>query len=379
MKTLIITQTIGKGHDFIAKAIKNGLDLQAEESKVIQLFGYSEKEVRLQDKLYLTLTKYFPRIYSAFWFKYRKRTKQTPSFFIRRVIKKCSDYVLNEIKKYTPDNIICTHNNAGALISYFKENNLISSEIKTYVAVTDYCACPCWESCTKVDYLFTPHELTHFEFIERGFNKEKLLPVGIPVAPKFFAHQDKAKCKKFFGLDKEKFTVCVVSGGNCMTKVSTLIKVLLKKRLDVQFLVVTGKNKKQFQQVEKLKKLYPDSKIINLGFCDCMEKVFTVGDVVFTRGGGSAITEQIVKNIPIIFREKLIINEKINKKIFTDFGVGLSMNRISDAPKILEFLLKNPLELEEIKKRQKLFVKENFVKNIVDFVLERENSINKAQ
>ena len=100
---------------------------------------------------------------------------------------------------------------------------------------------------------------------------------------------------------------------------------------------------------------------------------------MFTRGGGSAITEQIVKNIPIIFREKLIINEKINKKIFTDFGVGLSMNRISDAPKILEFLLKNPLELEEIKKRQKLFVKENFVKNIVDFVLERENSINKAQ
>ncbi len=374
MRNLIITQTIGEGHNFIAKAIESALTLRGEECKVIQLYGYSEREVKKQNKLFLNLTKYFPRIYSWFWFKYKKRTKQSPNVFVRSVIKKCSSHVLKEIEAYSPDNIICTHNNAGALISYFKESKQISSEIKTYGVATDYCACPCWESCTKLDYLFTPHEFTHLEYVERGFTKEQLLPFGIPVAPKFLIEQNKAECKKYFGLDENKFTVCVLGGGNCLTKASTLLKVLLEKKFDIQFIVITGKNKKQFNAVEKLKNAYPERQVVNLGFCECMEKVFSAGDVLFTRGGGCGITEQIVKNIPIVFREGLIINERVNKSIFTDFGASLSMERLSDAPKILKLLLENGEMLEKIKERQRLFRKENSVLNIVDFIVKTQRS-----
>ena len=56
MRTLIISMTCGEGHNQIAKAIKRELDDRNEESKIIQLYGYSEKEISRQNKAFQLLT-----------------------------------------------------------------------------------------------------------------------------------------------------------------------------------------------------------------------------------------------------------------------------------------------------------------------------------
>ena len=100
-----------------------------------------------------------------------------------------------------------------------------------------------------------------------------------------------------------------------------------------------------------------------------MEKVYTASDLIFTRAGGSTISEQITKQVPIVFRENLIINERINKKLFVSLGAGVSMGKISDAAKILQDVLKNRNLLKNIKNCQKTLKQENSTFNIADFII----------
>ena len=74
-----------------------------------------------------------------------------------------------------------------------------------------------------------------------------------------------------------------------------------------------NKNKKQFDKVNKLIQKHKLNNISNYGFCTCLDVVYSASDVVISRAGGMGLTEQLNKHIPFILREKLIINEKINK------------------------------------------------------------------
>jgi len=227
MKTLIISMTCGEGHNYIAKAIKSELDLLNEDCKIIQLYGYSDKEVQRQNKLFLNTCKYIPSLYEKIWLKLRSRNPKRPSSIVKKTIKSCDKYLLSEIEKYNPDNIICTHNNASAVISYFKKENKIPAHIKTYTIAFDYCVCPYWEFSTDCDYIITPHEFTHNEYLEKGFNSAQLLPFGLPVDEKYTKSINKQQARETLGINPEIFTVALYSGGNCLSKASKFITIFL--------------------------------------------------------------------------------------------------------------------------------------------------------
>lgn len=369
MKTLLISMTCGEGHNYIAKAIKNGLDQKGTESKIIQLYGYSDKEIKRQNDLFLSACKFIPHIYEKIWLNQRKRNPQKESLVINKVIKDCKDYVLKEIHEYNPDVIITTHNNAGAVVSYLKQNKLISDKIVTYGTAFDYCLCPYWETNTNLDYIVTPHERTHKDFIERGFKEKQLLDFGLPVDKKYTITLDKKEIRKELGLDENLFTIILYSGGNCISKASTIIKELIKHNLPIQIVAICGKNKKEHEKVNKIIKKNNLTNILNLGFCDFIDKLYSAGDLVFTRGGGMGLTEQINKNIPFVLREKLIINERINKKLFTDWGLSMRLDKLSDAPKVLKYLLNNKEKIESMKNKSKEFCKPNSTQNFVEFII----------
>lgn len=369
MKNLIISMTCGEGHNYIAKAIKKELDLRGEDAYIIQLYGFSEKEVKRQNKLFLSACKYIPHIYEQIWLKLRKRNPKKKSSVINGVIKDCKDYILKEIEKYNPDNIICTHNNAGAVVDYLKREGKLSKKIKTYAIAFDYCLCPYWETCTNLDYIVTPHEFTHQSFLDRGFKENQLLPFGLSVDKKYTVKIDKSEARKTLGLKEDVFTVVLYSGGNCLSKASSLIKKLTKLDLDIQIAAICGRNQKEFDRIDKIIKKKQLKNILNIGFCSNIDLIYSAGDVVFTRGGGMGLTEQINKNIPFVLRENLIINERINKKLFTQMGLSKEMNKLSDGPKILTELYNNPDLLLGMSEKAQELCKPNSTAQFVDYLL----------
>lgn len=55
--------TCGEGHNHVAKALKTELDERGVENKIFQLFGFDEKEVERQNKIFLNACKFIPHLY----------------------------------------------------------------------------------------------------------------------------------------------------------------------------------------------------------------------------------------------------------------------------------------------------------------------------
>ncbi len=368
MKTLIITMTCGEGHNQIAKGIKAELDSRGQDNKIIQLYGYSEKEVKRQNKLFLFASKRIPHIYGSIWHRLRKRPIDKPSSIIRGAINQCKDYVLKEIQEYKPDNIICVHTNAGAVVDYLKKQGYLNG-IKTYGVVFDYCLCPYWEFSRGLDYVILPADYMVSDIKERGFRDEQILTLGLPVDPKYTKKLDKLETRKELGLERDAFVIVLYSGGNCLSGAYKLIRQLEKCKQNIQIVAICGRNKKEYNKIKKYILKKHINNIVLEGFCTKLDMYYSASDLVFTRGGGMGLTEQINKNIPFVLREKLIINEDINKRLFADMGLGLAMDKVSEAPKIVEELINNPKKLSSMSKKAEEIAKPNSTKDLVDFVL----------
>lgn len=367
MKVLIVSMTCGEGHNQIAKAIKNKLDSKNVESKIIQLYGFSEREIIKQNKMFLRACKFIPHLYGSIWERMRKKPFKG---YIKGVIKDCEKHIQKQIEDYNPDAIVCTHNNAGAVVANLKKEGKLQNHVKTYSIVFDYCLCPYWESNNEIDFIILPHENMKDEMIKRGFIEEQLLPFGLPIDEKFTRVIDKKTARSELGLDADKFTVILYSGGNCLSSAYKIIKKLNKCKSNIQIVAICGRNKKEFNKIEKFIKKTGQTNILNLGFCDCLDKVFSAGDVVFSRCGGMGLTEQINKHIPFILREKLIINEKINKYYFAYLGLAIAMDKLKEASKIVDDLVENREKLKLMIEKSVEFAKPSSTSNLVEHILD---------
>lgn len=368
MRVLIISMTVGEGHNQIAKAVANSLTKNGAEVKIAQLYGYSPKETERQNKIYLSACKYVPHIYEKIWLRTCKKPIKS---YIRGVIKDCESHVLKEIESYRPDAVVCTHNNAGAVVSHLKEAGKIDGKIKTYSIVFDYCICPYWEYNAGLDYAVLPDDNMIEGMKEKGFKAEQLLPLGLPVDEKYTVKLDKAATREKLGLDRDKFTVALYSGGNCVSSAYKIIKQLLKCKTDIQIVAICGKNKKEYEKVNKLIAKNGLKNVLNYGFCTCLDEVYSACDLVITRGGGMGVTEQINKHIPFVSREKLILNEKINKIYFEKIGLSVPMQKLSDAPKVVDMLAGNPEKLADMAKNAEKFCKPNATADLVNHILNK--------
>ncbi len=358
--------TCGEGHNHIAKAIKNSLEEREIESKTIQVFGYSEKEIIKQNKLFLRTCRYIPHIYDAIW---RYMCKKPLKSYMKGVIKQCKDYILDRINEYNPDVIICTHNYAGAVVGYLKAQGLLGQNIKTYTVVFDYALCPYWETNANLDYAVLPHEFMIPDMKKKGYTDEQLLPFGLPVDKKFTVELDKKTAREELGLEQDKFTVVLYSGGNCASSAHGIIKKLLKCKHEIFIIAICGKNKREYKRVEKLIKKKNLKNVLNIGFCNYLDKIYSAADMSFSRGGSEGLTEELNKHIPIVLRERLIINEKINKKLFPKLGLGISMKRRKEAPYIVDMLIENKELLTRMSEKAKEFCKPNATKDLVEHIL----------
>lgn len=364
--------TCGEGHNQIAKALKNALDEKNVETKIVQLFGFSENEVQKQNKLFLNACKYIPHMYELIWNIQRKRNpKRKEKGYMSTVIRACKDYIQKQIQEFEPNVIICTHNNAGAVVGALKREGKLDN-VTTYGVVFDYCLCPYWESNTDLDYVVLPHENLIDEMIEKGFEKSQLLPFGLVVDKKFTRDMSKEEARKILGIDPNVFAVALYSGGNCASANFPLVKTLAKHNKDVTIVSICGKNETQKKLIDNFVQKNDLKSVLNIGFCTNLDVVYSACDLVFSRGGGMGLTEQINKGIPFVLREKLLINEDINKKMFCSLGMARGLKKISDAPKIVEELKNNPKKLEEMRKNTQNFCKHNSTETFVDFIIDKE-------
>lgn len=332
MKAVILTMTSGEGHNQIAKTVAEKLRQMGVECEITDIFRHDGFEYRFNNWGYLFLCRYLPHCYDFVWkkLKFRKSSRRYHGT-AQKEVEKIADTIEAKIGSADFDFFVCTHPYCAMLCDFWKRHGKFTNK-KSFALLTDILPHPLWESAICCDYVLTPSEESFAQLRNKGFCDNQLVACGFPVAESFCV-KDKTETRNKLGL-KDTFTVLVTSGGFGIGQNQKVAKKLAKSSLQV--LCVNGHNKKSFEKVKKL--AAKNGNIHNYGFVNNMNELMNASNVVVAKGGAGTLFEALNCHLPIIVREKAIINERENADILQKAGAAIKLKRLSDICTIVEKL-----------------------------------------
>ena len=255
MKILFLSVPTGGGHHQAAKAMES------------YFAGRNDVECRMLDiaenvnstladavsKGYILSTTITPKIYGSLYDLLDMRT--SPQGEVSKTIKFLSTAFRKKlyayIEAFRPDVIVSTHLFATITINRIATHHPITAKLISIV--TDFTIHPMWEQA-KSDYYITASELLSYQAIKKWGAVENVLPLGIPISPKFSKKVPPAEARKALGI-ADKFTVLVMMGSmGYGTHTLDMLKKLDSLEEDFQILVVCGSNDKLKAKVDKMKR-----------------------------------------------------------------------------------------------------------------------------
>ncbi|MCQ2385447.1 MAG: galactosyldiacylglycerol synthase [Clostridia bacterium] len=343
MKVLILSVTAGNGHNAAAGAIADMLKKQGVECKIDDTFLRINKMLyTVIAKGYLLLSSDFKHIYGSSYYRLEKRkgNSYAPSFtrfYYRFLIKR----IYRAIQDYDPDVIVSTHCFPATMLDIIKEKKGLRA--KTVGIVTDFVMHPFWEECLRLDKLVIANELLIPAAMRKGFNREQILPIGIPINSKFKNRTPKQEARRQLGLDPEKDTLLIMSGSMGYGHITRTLEELDRQPKDYQNIVVCGNNREAKEAIGK--KVWKKT-ILNLGFVSNVELLMDAADCIVSKPGGLTTSEALAKELPMIIFDPIAGQEERNVEFLQNCGAAMAISgaySLSDAiyqffhfPKLIE-------------------------------------------
>lgn len=371
-KVLILTVTAGEGHNSVASSLKTKFESYDDvKVKTLDIFKeYSSKtKAFFIDDGYRAACKYALGIYNMIYKALLKRDplkKETSP--AQKTIEKETPYILKAILDFKPDLILCTHFYGAIILTNIRK--LYPLNVKIGTVLTDYCVHPFWEATTGIDYIFTPCEEVESTLISKGFKKEQIVCLGLPVKEKFSINRNKNECREKLKLNKDLFTVMLMTGGGGFGGIKNLFKSLLKVKTPIQIIVINGKDKNSKKSISNIIKFSkPKHKIINLGFINNIEEYMCASDCLVGKCGGISTTESLCSRLPLISISRLAEQELANLKFLIEKNACFVIDVKHKLNKIIDEIIANPKLLEDKKKNIDKIRKPNALNDICEFML----------
>ncbi|KAI3348021.1 UDP-N-acetylglucosamine--LPS N-acetylglucosamine transferase [Clostridium botulinum] len=364
-KVLILTTSTGQGHNQAADSISASFENSGYKTIKYDFLYKSSKF--LSDLIvtgYEILASRFPSLYGLFYSltnnKFTNTLLKLVFFFTKKKLYK----LINETK---PDIIIATHSLSVNIVTSLKKHGLT---IPYIMIVTDFKAHYTYIN-QYVDAYITGSEYTKQSLIDKGINKDKIYPIGIPIKKIFYTKNNSLK-----NLNDDYFSLLLMSGSLGLNTISLVLKELLKSPHKLRITVVCGKNKKLENSLNNYcsNNSYDNKKLHILGFTKDIPVLMDYCDIIISKPGGLTVTESIVKNIPLIVPFAIPGQEMENTEFLVKSGYSIYIKDLNKINNTVEYLINNPMELKNLKDKLIVQASNYSVDEIVNIA---ENLINK--
>lgn len=345
MKIFIIHASAGFGHKKIAEAInESAVSLYGKDGvSLVDVLDFTSPFFKfLYSKVYIFLISRIKWLWAILFFLADTRYLKLLNDDLRRFNNKLFCYsFLNFIRKEQPDVVISTHFLVNELVSYLKERQEIRTKLISLI--TDFGVHNFWLA-KNVDIYVVACENTKEILISKQIKSEKIRVLGIPARRQFHKEIDKYTAREKIGINKDKFTVLILTGGIGMGPIYEIVKLLSK---EINIIVICGNNQKLYLY---LKRLNIDNLVV-LGWIDYVEEAMAVCDIAVTKPGGSTISECLVMGLPMIFFSIIPGQEMQNAKIISQNGLGFVLEKPAEIKDKILYLKDNQSEINLIKNR----------------------------
>ncbi len=366
MKGLILSITAGQGHNQTAKVISEEFNRRGIHTRYLDAYKYINPLLSDSiNKIYLMSTKNIPKIYGGMYRLAEKRNIQ-PKVGVRGMTKLTTSVLsrslVDMISDEDPDFIICTHIFAALLITYISSIEEIRA--KTIGVVTDFTVHPYWED-SFMDYYILPDKRLTIQGMKKGFPENRLVPLGIPIDPKFAVRHDKDEAKKMLGIDTE-HNILVMSGsmgfGNVVSEITELDK------LDIDFGIVTvsGRNKKLKHKIDGLE---TKKKLYSRGFTNKVDLFMDACDCIITKPGGLTTCEALAKEIPMLMNNPIPGQEDRNVEFLLNAGAAMKVSATNPLDEAVYQMFINDEHRRLMQENMRLLAKPYAARDLADFVI----------
>jgi 1,2-diacylglycerol 3-beta-galactosyltransferase len=320
-RVLILMCDSGGGHRSVADAIGGALEhlfpgrYQLHLSDIIA-DGFPFP-LNLAGRMYGPVVNRLPRSWGLLWHLSNGRRR---SPLLLRMVSPLGDGRIRDLLLNSrPDLIIATHPWGNHLPARLLREMGCNAPLVT--VVTDLVSIHHWWLCPDVDLCLVPTEQVRQLALEAGLAPEKVRMVGIPVDLKLAnPAKTKAELRREMGLEEDLFTVLLVGGGEGMGDVFPIARAVAQASLDLQLVVVTGRNEKLRARLERVSWEVPTRV---LGFATNMPALMHAADVLITKAGPSTISEALACGLPMLISGCLRGQEEGNTEWVVEQGAGL--------------------------------------------------------
>lgn len=367
IKVLILSIPTGGGHHQAAKAIetyfKNRGDAECKMLDIAENVNGALAEA--VSKGYILTTTAAPKLYGSLYELFDQR--ENPSTEASKTLKFLSQVFRKKlyayIKDFRPDVIVSTHPFASLTLNRIAKHHSIPAKLISIV--TDFTLHPTWEQ-VKSDYFVIASELLTYQAVKKWGTAEHVLPIGIPIHPKFAEKMPKDEARRELGID-DKFTVLVMMGSmGYGSQAKDVLKQLDKLEYDFQILMVCGSNAKLKRRVERLKL---SKEMIAYGFVDNVDVLMDAADCILTKPGGLSTSEALAKRLPILMVNPIPGQEDRNKEFMLNNGIALNISETYGVDEAVYQLISYPFKKESLIENTKHFAKPYAARDLCEFIV----------
>ncbi|MGM9630913.1 MGDG synthase family glycosyltransferase [Butyricicoccus sp.] len=380
MKILLLTVTAGYGHHATAKALADLFEQRGAETKIVDVYEYISKVVRTAiSQGYLLSSKYTPELYRLFYTKTSKNREKLNKMNIVKIVNTLGAFKFEHfVDNFEPDAIVCTHVLAAHLISEMKNRHMVDAPC--IGVVTDYCIHPYWEDVVNMEALVTASELITHTAVKRGIPEERILPLGIPIHPKFNRYISKEDACAELELDPERRTVLVMGGSMGYGNSRKLVRQITQLGLGCQILAVCGNNKRAYNRLKAFEQEYSgDCTLRVMGFVDNVELLMSAADCIITKPGGLTVSEAIAKGVPMILVNPIPGQEERNVEFLLNNGMASLVTKTFPLDDALYHLFHNPVRLRTVRESIRAIghpdASEQLVNYVIGLVEQRQSNV----
>lgn len=204
-----------------------------------------------------------------------------------------------------------------------------------------------------------------YEAVKKGAQKNKVVPLGIPINPSFAQVYDKKQVIENLNLE-DRPTILIMGGSLGLGNIEEIVeKVCTICDENYQIIVVAGKNKALKNALEKRDF---GRKIVVYGFIDFIDKLMAISDILITKPGGLTCAEALSRKLPMILISPIPGQEERNTFYLINNGAAAYVKNTENFDIVFSQIINNPQRLEHMKLACSFLGKPNSSPDIAEFI-----------
>ncbi len=140
--------------------------------------------------------------------------------------------------------------------------------------------------------------------------------------PVFSRKLDRAECARELGIEPDKTTLLLMTGGAGIAGGEEMIKRLLALPGDFQVIALAGRNEQLLANYRRLAAANAN-RLFPLGFTTTIERIMACADLAVTKPGGLTVSECLAVGLPMVLISPIPGQEERNADYLLEQGVAV--------------------------------------------------------